>query len=197
VAAGSPGCGPVASAIPHDDEELKSGGRHTRRAGHRLRRRALAADGVANSQIAASVGVAPVTDRWWQSRFASEGMAKVAQEGAREVPGEDIGHETVFRVVGPGDRLLTSRTITSAPELRAAIKRVCEDGWSFVDQELEEGLRSLSVPIRDNGGRVLAAANLSLHPSRATMSFIRGTLLDRLKATAIAIEKDLAPQGSG
>ena len=36
----------------------------------------MAADGVANSKIAAGVGVTPVTVRSWRNRFASEGLAK-------------------------------------------------------------------------------------------------------------------------
>src|SRR5450756_1169460 len=47
----------------------------------------LAADGVANSQIASKVGVTPVTVRSWRDRFASEGLAKlgvVRQGGGRK-----------------------------------------------------------------------------------------------------------------
>jgi len=39
----------------------------------------MAGQGVANSQIAASVGVTPVTVRSWRARFASEGLAKFGQ----------------------------------------------------------------------------------------------------------------------
>jgi len=39
----------------------------------------MAADGVANSQIAANVGVTPVTVRSWRARFAGEGLAKLGQ----------------------------------------------------------------------------------------------------------------------
>src|SRR5664280_2936246 len=38
----------------------------------------MAADGAANSQIAATVGVTPVTVRAWRTRFAQEGLAKFA-----------------------------------------------------------------------------------------------------------------------
>jgi DNA-binding transcriptional regulator YhcF (GntR family) len=37
----------------------------------------LAADGMANSRIAAKVGVNPATVRSWRSRFAEEGLAKL------------------------------------------------------------------------------------------------------------------------
>ncbi len=49
-------------------------------AAHRQVQRAkvllMAGQGVANSQIAASVGVTPVTVRSWRVRFAAEGLAK-------------------------------------------------------------------------------------------------------------------------
>ena len=49
----------------------------------------LAADGVANSTIAATVGVTPVTVRSWRGRFASEGLSKFGQvrEGRGRKPG--------------------------------------------------------------------------------------------------------------
>src|ERR1035437_5047060 len=52
-------------------------------AAHREVKRAkvllMAADGVANSKIAATVGVTPVTVRAWRSRFADEGLSKFGQ----------------------------------------------------------------------------------------------------------------------
>jgi IclR family pca regulon transcriptional regulator len=42
-----------------------------------------------------------------------------------------------------------------------AISLVREAGYSLVDQELEMGLRSLAVPVRDGSGRVVAAINVS------------------------------------
>src|SRR5665811_1017627 len=48
----------------------------------------MAADGVANSTIAASVGVTPVTVRAWRDRFANEGLAKlgVVRQGRGRKP---------------------------------------------------------------------------------------------------------------
>ena len=75
-------------------------------AAHRQVQRAkvllMAADGVANSQIAATVGVTPVTVRAWRTRFAQEGLAKfsVVREGRGRKPGitpaqvEEIVHLT-------------------------------------------------------------------------------------------------------
>jgi transposase len=59
----------------------------------------MAADGVANSQIAARVGVTPVTVRSWRSRFASEGLAKFGQvrQGRGRKPG--ISAEKIEQIV--------------------------------------------------------------------------------------------------
>ncbi|MCZ0982395.1 hypothetical protein O1L60_35425 [Streptomyces diastatochromogenes] len=37
-----------------------------------------------------------------------------------------------------------------------------------MEQELEEGLRSLAVAVTDGTGRVVAAVNVALHAGRAT-----------------------------
>jgi IclR family pca regulon transcriptional regulator len=88
-------------------------------------------------------------------------------------------------------RRLSSRTITSAPALRAELMRVRAQGWAMVDQELEEGLRSVAAPIRDRGGHVVAAVNLSAHASRTSKESVRRDLLPSLLATAARIEADL------
>jgi IclR family pca regulon transcriptional regulator len=55
----------------------------------------------------------------------------------------------------------TARTITERARFEQELRRVREQGWCLVDQELEEGLVSLAVPIRDRAGRVIAAMNVS------------------------------------
>jgi IclR family pca regulon transcriptional regulator len=88
-------------------------------------------------------------------------------------------------------RPLTARAIATADELRAELARVRSQGWALVDQELEEGLRSIAVPIR-NGGRVVAAVNVSAHASRASKDTVRKVLLPPLLRTAANIEADLS-----
>lgn len=57
---------------------------------------------------------------------------------------------------------LTPHTKAAAPELTDELRRVREQGWSLVDQELELGLRSLAVPVRGANGAVTAALNVSM-----------------------------------
>ncbi|HEY9523869.1 MAG TPA: IclR family transcriptional regulator C-terminal domain-containing protein [Thermopolyspora sp.] len=91
----------------------------------------------------------------------------------------------------------TSHTITSPTVLRAEVDRVRAQGWAIVDQELEEGLRSIAVPIRNNAGRVIAAANVSSHISRTSVDSARRVLLPPLLATAARIEADLHAVSTG
>jgi IclR family transcriptional regulator, pca regulon regulatory protein len=88
-------------------------------------------------------------------------------------------------------RAFTAGTVTSPGALRSELERVRKHGWALVDQELEDGLRSVAAPIRDPAGRVVAAVNLSTHASRRTLDAIRRELLPRLLDTAVAIERDL------
>ena len=92
-------------------------------------------------------------------------------------------------------RRLTSHTTTSPAALRTALDGVRAQGWAMVDQELEEGLRSIAAPIRDRDGRVAAAVNVSSHASRTTPESARRDLLPPLLATAARIEADLRASG--
>ena len=88
-------------------------------------------------------------------------------------------------------RALTPRTIADAGTLRRELARIRRQGWALVDQELEEGLRSVAAPIRDREGRVVAAVNVSAHASRVSNEAIRSGLLPPLLDTAARIEADL------
>jgi len=60
----------------------------------------------------------------------------------------------------------TSRTLHTPEALWECLQRVRHQGWCIVDQELEQGLRSLAVPVYDSAGHVLAAMNISTHAAR-------------------------------
>ena len=86
---------------------------------------------------------------------------------------------------------LTPHTITDRDALRDELAGVRERGWALVDQELEEGLRSIAVPVRDPAGEVVAAVNISASAGRGTPESVRSELLPRLLRTAASIEDDL------
>jgi IclR family pca regulon transcriptional regulator len=86
---------------------------------------------------------------------------------------------------------LTSRTVTDKDELRTILAGARRQGYAATDQELEEGLRSLAVPLRSASGAVTAALNVSVHASRASMAALRRDFLPLALRTAAAIEEDL------
>jgi IclR family pca regulon transcriptional regulator len=87
---------------------------------------------------------------------------------------------------------ITPATITAREALEQELDRIAEQGYAVVDQELEVGLRSIAAPIRDGGGAVVAAVNLSVHASTMTPAEMRERLQPPLRETAAAIERDLA-----
>lgn len=90
---------------------------------------------------------------------------------------------------------LTKRTVVDKRALRDELSAVAEQGYAIVDQELEDGLRSVAVPIREVSGRVGASLNMSTHASRATLEHLRRRILPRLTETARRIEVDLGVLG--
>jgi IclR family pca regulon transcriptional regulator len=99
-------------------------------------------------------------------------------------------------LIGATDLMpLTGHTVTSVDRLEEILDRVADDGHALVNEELEEGLRSIAVPIRDRDGRVVAAVNVSMHTSRRTVEQSREELLPALRETAARIEADLHVAG--
>ncbi len=90
---------------------------------------------------------------------------------------------------------LTSYTVADAGTLRSVLEEVATAGYALVDQELEEGLRSLSVPIVDATGSAAAAINVSVHATRADPDTLRAEILPQLLACAAKISADLRAQG--
>jgi IclR family pca regulon transcriptional regulator len=85
--------------------------------------------------------------------------------------------------------------VTDAASLRAILGQVRRQGYSIVDQELEEGLRAVAAPIRGATDVGTAAINMSADASRISMAVLRAEILPALLATASRIEDDLQVQG--
>jgi IclR family pca regulon transcriptional regulator len=78
----------------------------------------------------------------------------------------------------------TERTLTRRDQLRRILRDVTRDGFALVDQELEIGLRSMAVPVRDQSGNVVAALNISTHASRVPAEELKIRCLPPLLAAA-------------
>ncbi|HJV88923.1 MAG TPA: IclR family transcriptional regulator C-terminal domain-containing protein [Holophagaceae bacterium] len=83
---------------------------------------------------------------------------------------------------------LTSHTITDPRRLREEILRTRDQGYGLVVQELELGLCSLSVPIRDRQGKVVAALNVGMQFHEGIKAHALKDVLPALRETQAAIE---------
>ena len=64
---------------------------------------------------------------------------------------------------------LTAQTITQAEVLRAELAKVARDGFAVDNRELDENIRCIASPIRDESGKVIAALSISGPTSRMKM----------------------------
>lgn len=83
---------------------------------------------------------------------------------------------------------LTPKSLTTREALADVIRAARRDGFAIVDEELELGLRSIAVPIRDRMGRTVAAINVSTQAARFSVAEMRREILPRLKEAAAGIE---------
>src|SRR3546814_3171271 len=78
----------------------------------------------------------------------------------------------------------TERTIVSADALRAELDIVAEQRWSLVEEELDPGLRSLAVPVRDRDGNILAAINVATFSHAHSRAYLMENSLPASRAAA-------------
>jgi IclR family pca regulon transcriptional regulator len=78
----------------------------------------------------------------------------------------------------------TAHTISSKIEFRRTIETIRTTGYALIDQELEIGLRSLAVPIRNPAGVVVAAINVSAQAIRVEPAEMIERFLPVLQAAA-------------
>ncbi|WP_323120495.1 IclR family transcriptional regulator [Burkholderia alba] len=92
-------------------------------------------------------------------------------------------------------RTYTPRTLTEPAALKEAIAQVRRQGWAIVDQELEAGLISLSAPIRNRRGQVIAAMNISGNAQRHTAKQMVKAFLEPLLQAAQTVSELVARRG--
>jgi IclR family pca regulon transcriptional regulator len=93
---------------------------------------------------------------------------------------ERIGSHSFSPGAGPN-------AVGSREELDARLELIREQGYSIQDQELAQGLRSVSAPVFGARGVTVAAINIAVSSSRHTVETLRGELLEQLQATAADI----------
>jgi len=79
-------------------------------------------------------------------------------------------------------RPLTPRTVTQMDDLMAILDQVRAQGYAVIDQELELGLVSISVPIIDPAKRTVAAVNIGTQSARIAAATLPDAYLAKLQA---------------
>ena len=136
------------------------------------------------------------------ARATSERLVHVSITVGSRAPAHAVSTGRVLLAAEPPEALgryldrvnleaLTPNTVTSKVKLRTEIERVRLESYSIVDQELEVGLGSISVPIRNGEGRVLAALNVCCPSSRTTVDDMQRRILPELMLATQTITRGL------
>jgi IclR family transcriptional regulator, pca regulon regulatory protein len=86
---------------------------------------------------------------------------------------------------------LTPTTTVDKKALRKAILKARADGYSYVDQEVEVGFRSISVPLWRLDGKVVASLNIGAQSERCSAKTMLNVLLPKLRETAEGLRQQL------
>ena len=88
----------------------------------------------------------------------------------------------------------TAETVTDRAALASEMAKARQAGYAIVDQELELGLSSIAVPVRDKSGRIVAALNVSTQSARVSRAEMKQAILPALRGAARRLEDFLALQ---
>ncbi len=160
-------------------------------------------DVVAATGESCSASVLDGTDIVYVARVAAGRIMQVGLSIGRRLPAVCSSMGLVLLAAQPPDRLAaffrvadlsprTPRTLTTEAAIRQELCRVAAQGWAMVDEELETGLRSLSVPVRGRSGQVIAALNVSCHASSMTPEQTLAKCLPVLRAAAAKLSPGLS-----
>ncbi|RRR69489.1 IclR family transcriptional regulator C-terminal domain-containing protein, partial [Streptomyces sp. RP5T] len=98
------------------------------------------------------------------------------------------------RAVSPRIMGVDIRVGTRLPAAATSLGRVLLSDTAdhaLLDEDWEDGLRTIAVPLHDRTGHVLAAVNVALHAAGRTEAECVEDLLPQLRRTATRIEEEL------
>ena len=81
-------------------------------------------------------------------------------------------------------KAMTEKTVTTQKRLREILLGVRQSGYAINDEELELGLRSISVPVRGASGQVVAALNVGAQAARVSVERMQQEFLPVLQRGA-------------
>lgn len=83
------------------------------------------------------------------------------------------------------------RTIVEPEALRQKILEAQRLQYAIIDGEVEVGVRSIAVPVRDRAGTIVAALNIGTSAARTSLDHMRKVYLPALREAAAKVEKTL------
>jgi IclR family KDG regulon transcriptional repressor len=98
--------------------------------------------------------------------------------------------EELDRVLEQGLERFTPYTLTDSDDLRQELARVRAHGYAVSQEELEEGLNVVAVPVRDHTGQPVASVSVA-GPAYRVTSAMFDDLAGQLADTAAAISEQL------
>jgi IclR family pca regulon transcriptional regulator len=87
----------------------------------------------------------------------------------------------------------TKYALVRKAALGEAVRNVRKLGYSTTDQELEIGLRSIAVPVRDSRGTIVAAMSASASSARVSIPQMVKGFLPVLERNAASLGRLLTP----
>jgi DNA-binding IclR family transcriptional regulator len=85
----------------------------------------------------------------------------------------------------------TPRTLVEPEALRERLREVRRDGYSWVNEEFDEGINSVAAPIADASGEVVAAVHLHGPSYRFPPAGTEAAVAERVVASAARISRTL------
>ncbi|CAG9243773.1 IclR family transcriptional regulator domain-containing protein [Paraburkholderia caribensis] len=87
---------------------------------------------------------------------------------------------------------LTPATQTDVAKFKAALEDVAQNGFALVDQELQLGLKTLAVPIRNRAGVVVAAMGIDLSSLPGSVETLMQSALPKLTRASARVTEGFA-----
>ncbi len=158
---------------------------------------------VAKTEESCSISILDGTDVLYVARVSTKRIMSINLDVGSRLPAYATSMGHVLLAYLPEEELerymdaidfeqFTSKTITDKEQLRQTLAEVRERGWGGVDQQFEEGLRSIAVPLRNKSGKVIAAINCSAHAGRTSKELLREEFLPILQDSAEKISQAIA-----
>ncbi|MBR2120738.1 MAG: IclR family transcriptional regulator C-terminal domain-containing protein [Pseudomonadota bacterium] len=90
---------------------------------------------------------------------------------------------------------IAPRTVTNAAKLGEELARVEEQGYAWIDGELDPAICGIAVPVRDQAGHVVAAVSINTISGTVTEAEAKKKFLVALKRTAQDIRTQTTANG--